>query len=101
MTIDWGQMATAEDWAMAKTAARRAGMVCSRLQGRLVLGPQVCAALDALIDDPATPWAMAEAIRHANTWHRTSQAIDELGYLLGYSAEEMDALFDAAMTVVV
>lgn len=92
---------SAEDRAAEAIAARRAGMVCSRLQGRLVLGPEVCATLDALVDDPATPWAMAEAIRHAGTWHRTSQAIDELGYLLGFSAEEMDALFDAAMTVAV
>jgi hypothetical protein len=99
--IDWGQMETAEDRADAETVARRASMVCSRLQGRLVLGPQVCAALDAVASDPATPWAMAETIRNAVTWHRTSQAIDELGYLLGYSAEAMDDLFDAARAVVV
>lgn len=92
---------SAQEIAAAELAARRAGMVCSRLQGRLVLGPEVCATLDAVASDPATPWAMAETIRHASTWHRTSQAIDELGYLMGFTPEEMDALFDAAMAVVV
>ena len=81
--------------------ARRIGLVCSRLQGRLTLGADVCAALDAMAADPATPWAMRETITGANEWRRTSQTIDELGYLLGYDAAQMDALFEAAMQVAV
>ena len=80
-------------------AIERSTMICSRLQGRLTLGPETCAALDALAADPATPWAMRETITGAIEWRRTSQAMDELGYALGYSAEEMDALFRIAMTV--
>lgn len=83
----------------AELAAERAAMVCSRLQGRLVLGPQTCAAIDALAADPDTPWAMRETILNAIEWRRTSQAMTELGYLLGYTGEQMDALFRQAMTV--
>lgn len=82
-------------------AAWRAGAKCSRLQGRLTLGAEVCAALDAMAADPATPWAMRETITGAIEWRRSSQTIDELGYLLGYDAPRMDALFEAAMQVAV
>jgi len=82
-------------------AISRAGMIVSRLQGRLTLGSEVCAALDAIADDPETPWAMQEAIRNAMEWQRTSQTMDELGYLLGYTEEQMDLLFIAAEQVAV
>lgn len=82
-------------------AAERDAMVCSRLQGRLVLGEATSAALDAMAADPATPWAMRETINNAIEWRRTSQTMDELGYLLGYTPEQMDALFRVAMTVAV
>jgi hypothetical protein len=77
----------------------RAAMVCSRLQGRLVLGETVCAALDAMAVDPLTPWAMRETVQNAVEWTRTSQTIDELGYLLGFTETQMDDLFRAAMQV--
>ena len=80
-------------------AAERAAMVCSRLQGRLVLGEATCAAIDALAADPETPWAMRQTIANAIEWRRTSQAITELAYLLGYSDAQMDELFRIAMTV--
>ena len=80
-------------------AARRATMVCSPLQGRLVLGPEICAALDAMVADPATPWAVRETISKASEWHRTSQTIDTLGWAMGFSPEQMDALFEAAVQV--
>lgn len=80
-------------------AAARPGMVCSRLQGRLVLGETTCAAIDALAADPDTPWAMRQTISHAIEWRRTSQAMTELGYLLGYTDTQMDDLFQIAMTV--
>lgn len=80
-------------------AAERAGMACSRLQGRLVLGEATCDALDAMAADPQTPWAMRQTINNAIEWQRTSQAITELGYLLGYTETQMDDLFRAAMVV--
>jgi hypothetical protein len=82
-----------------RLTAERAAMVCSRLQGRLVLGEATCAALDAMAADPTTPWAMRQTIAHAIEWRRTSQAMTELGYLLGYSDAQMDELFRLAMTV--
>ncbi|WP_426033349.1 hypothetical protein [Cypionkella sp. TWP1-2-1b2] len=91
----------AEDLAAAELATRRAGMVCSPLQGRLTAGPEICAALDATAVDPSTPWAMREAIQNAREWRRTSQTIDELAWVLGFSPEQMDSLFEAAMAVAV
>ena len=80
-------------------AAERAAMKCSRLQGRLVLGEATCDALDAIAADDLTPWAMRQTIQNAIEWSRTSQAMTELGYLLGYSDTQMDDLFRQAMTV--
>ena len=97
--IDWGKMVTAEAAAAAALAQMRAGLTCTRLQGRLTLGEAVCAQIDALAADPATPWPMREAISHAGLWVRASQTMDELGYLLGYTDAQMDALFVAAAGV--
>lgn len=83
----------------ALAAARRARMRCSRLQGRLTLGPDICAGLDAFAADPQTSWAMREAITNAAEWQRGSQLMDELGYGLGFTPDQMDALFEIAMTV--
>lgn len=87
--------------AAAELAARRSNMVCSPLQGRLTAGPEICAALDATAANPDTPWAMREAIQNAREWRRTSQTIDEMAWLLGFTPEQMDSLFEAAMTVAV
>jgi hypothetical protein len=87
---------TVEAKAAAALAHRRAGMTCSRLQGRLTLGPDTCAVLDAIADDPAEPWPLRETIRHATEWHRTSETIDALAWVLGYTDGEMDSLFEAA-----
>lgn len=80
-------------------AAWRAAATCSRLQGRLTLGPAICEKLDAMAADPETPWAMRETITGAVEWRRSSETIDELGYLLGYDAAQMDAMFEAAMKI--
>ena len=80
-------------------ATERATMKCSRLQGRLVLGEATCDALDAMATDPTTPWAMRQTIQNAIEWRRMSQSMTELGYLLGYTDEQMDDLFRQAMTV--
>lgn len=83
----------------ADPAIERATMKCSRLQGRLVLGEATCDALDAMAADTLTPWAMRQTIQNAIEWNRTSQAMTELGYLLGYTDTQMDDLFRQAMTV--
>jgi hypothetical protein len=93
----WSIVALTED----DLRARRASLVCSRLQGRLTLGPAVCAVLDAKVADPETEWAMRETITSATEWRRSSQTITELGYLLGYDDAQMDALFETAMKVAV
>lgn len=80
-------------------AAERASMKCSRLQGRLVLGEATCALLDAMAVDDLIPWAMRQTIKNAIEWSRMSQSMTELGYILGYTPEQMDALFRLAMTV--
>ena len=80
-------------------ADERAAMKCSRLQGRLVLGEATCDALDAIAVDDLTPWAMRQTIQNAIEWNRTSQAMTELGFLLGYTDTQMDDLFRLAMTV--
>jgi len=80
-------------------SAERAAMKCSRLQGRLVLGEATCTALDAIAVDDLTPWAMRQTINNAIEWRRMSQSMTELGYLLGYTDEQMDDLFRIAMTV--
>lgn len=77
----------------------RSAMTVSRLQGRLTLGETTCNALDQIANNPETPWAMRQTILHAIEWKRTSQAMTELGYLLGYGPDQMDALFRAAAAV--
>ena len=89
------------DWDAIALAKERKGMVVSRLQGRLTLGPQTVSALDALAADPNTPWAMRETINNAAEWRRTSQAMDELAYALGFSESQMDDLFRVAMQVTI
>tara|TARA_R110000737_G_scaffold64473_7_gene92226 strand:- start:7211 stop:7627 length:417 start_codon:yes stop_codon:yes gene_type:complete len=78
---------------------KRKTMVCSPLQGRLALGEATCNAIDSMSSDPTTPWAMKQTINSAIQWSRTSQSIDELGYLLGYTPAQMDDLFTLAMTI--
>tara|TARA_R110000824_G_scaffold401040_1_gene610477 strand:+ start:1421 stop:1837 length:417 start_codon:yes stop_codon:yes gene_type:complete len=79
--------------------AQRMAMVCSPLQGRLALGEATCAAVDAMAADPDTMWAMKQTINSAIQWSRTSQSMDELGFLLGYTDAQMDDLFRLAMTI--
>lgn len=99
MQIDLSQLITAEARAATLLAERRAAMRCSRLQGRLTLGPEVCAALDAIAADPETPWAMRETIAHAVEWQRMSQTMDELAWVLGFTGDQMDVLFDQAQVL--
>jgi len=97
--IDWTQMITPAQQMAAADAHDRATLICSRLQGRLTLGPATCAALDAIAADPDTPWAMRETILNAVEWRCNSHAMDQLAWLLGYSDAARLALFRVARTV--
>ncbi len=94
--IDWTQVVTAEDKAAQVYQAEWDSLVCSRLQGRLVLGEATCATLDTIAADPATPWAMRETISNAMEWRCNSQSMDELSYLLGYTETQRLELFRIA-----
>lgn len=97
--LRWDVIPLTPQEAAAALADERASMKCSRLQGRLVLGEATCDALDAMAADDLTPWAMRQTIQNAIEWSRTSQSMTELGYLLGYTPDQMDELFRLAMTV--
>ena len=101
MNIDFTRLITPEARVAAALAERREAMVCSRLQGRLVLGPDVVARLDAIAADPAESWGLRETIANATEWHRNSQTMAVLAWVLGITDVQMDTLFEAAMQVVV
>ena len=79
----------------------RAGMVCTRLQGRLALGEAEIARLDAFIDSLPNNWALRQVVDNVVTWQRMSQDMQMLGFALNYTPEEMDAAFVMAMELVV
>jgi hypothetical protein len=78
-------------------AAKRAAMVISPLQGILTLGETEWGKVLAYRD--TATWAEKVIIDNADDWVRTSQNIAFFGYLLGYTDEQMDALFIAAAQV--
>lgn len=80
-------------------ADERAWMVCSRLQARLAIGPDTCAALDEMADDLKTPWALRQTLLYAPEWRRNHQSMDELGWALGYDHARIDDMFRLAMTL--
>ena len=80
-------------------AKERASMKCTVRQARIVLGEDVCAALDAMANDAEYPWAFRQTLKYATVWERTLPEIDEIGWALGYTPEEIDDLFRRAMTV--
>jgi len=79
------------------SAELRAAMVISPLQGILTLGE---AEWGKVLEYRETAtWAEKIIIDTADDWVRTSQNIAFFGYLLGYTDEQMDALFIAAAQV--
>jgi hypothetical protein len=78
-------------------AQSRAAMVISPLQGILTLGETKWGKVLAYRDTAS--WAEKVVIDNAADWVRTSQNIAFFGYLLGYTDEQMDALFIAAAQV--
>jgi len=79
-------------------AAERARMVCSPLQGKLTLGETAWVAVEAWRDTYAT-WAQRQIIDSAREWDRLSENMQFIAYLLGYTDEQVDALFRQAMQV--
>ena len=77
----------------------RAGMVCTRLQGRLALGKAEIDRLDAFIDSFPNSWALREVVDNSVSWRRTSQDMVMLGFALGYDDNEMDDAFIRAMAI--
>ena len=75
----------------------RKKMVCTVRQARIVLGETVCNQLDAMSNDPEVPWALRQTLKHATVWERTLPEIDEIGWALGYTNEQIDDLFRQAM----
>jgi hypothetical protein len=75
----------------------RAAMVISPLQGILTLGEVEWGKVLAYRDTAS--WAEKQIIDHAGDWQRNSENIAFFGYLLGYTDEQMDALFIAAAQV--
>ena len=78
-------------------AQARASMVISPLQGILTLGETEWGKV--LSYRETASWAEKVVIDSAQDWQRTSQNIAFFGYLLGYTDEQMDALFVAAAQV--
>ena len=74
-------------------------LTCTRFQGRMALGAERCAQLDAIAADPATPWATREAIANTTEWIRNSPLVDSIGAAFGLSSGEIDDLFAAARSI--
>lgn len=79
-------------------AAERATMVCSPMQGILTLGETEWAKVLEYQNATAT-WQERVIIDSALDWKRNSQNIAFFQYLLGYTDEQVDNLFRAAMQV--
>ena len=78
----------------AELTKARAAMVISPMQGILTLGETEWGKVLAYRDTAS--WQERIVIDSALDWRRDSQNIAFFGFLLGYTAEQMDALFIAA-----
>jgi len=78
----------------AELTKARAAMVISPMQGILTLGEKEWGKVLAYRDTAS--WQERIVINSALDWRRDSQNIAFFGFLLGYTAEQMDALFIAA-----
>jgi len=83
----------------ATLAAWRATAVCSPMQGKLALGADQWAIVEAYRDDPATTWAERVIIDSASQWVRMSENIAFFAYLLGLTDPQVDDLFRAAALI--
>jgi hypothetical protein len=81
-------------------AKARDQMTCTKTQGILTLGETKWVEVLAYRDLATTSWAEKMIIDSATDWHRTSQNIQFIGYLVGYTDEQMDAMFVSAKDIV-
>ena len=81
----------------AMLAAEREGMSCTALQGKLAIGEDLWTEVVAYRD--TAPWSQKMVIDSSDVWHRNSEDIQFLGYLLGVTDEQMDNLFRFAVTL--
>jgi hypothetical protein len=75
-------------------------MSCTKTQGILTLGETKWAEVIEYRDLSTTSWAEKMIIDSATDWHRNSQNIQFIGHLVGYTDEQMDAMFIAAKDIV-
>jgi hypothetical protein len=76
----------------------RAGMSCTKMQGVLTLGEANWSKVMNFYTTDAT-WVQKAIIDSAANWQRTSDDLKFIGYLIGFDANQMDALFAAAALV--
>ena len=79
----------------AALAAARGSWSCTQMQGILALGESKWG--EVLAYRAGASWAEKVIIDSAQDWRRTSQNVQFIGYLVGFTDEQMDALFIAAI----
>lgn len=85
--------------AIAALQAQREGWAVDRWQIKTALGKDRWAAIESFGTSPDAPWGLQTVIADAMVIPRVSQTIDLLAYILGWSDEDVDQLFQAAMTL--
>jgi len=80
-------------WIEGAQVAVARELSCTRMQARIAMGSDMCAQLDAIGADPATPWELRERLRSAGAWDRSHPFINEIGSVLNLSGDQIDALF--------
>jgi hypothetical protein len=83
-----------------KLAKDRNQMSCTKTQGILTLGETKWVEVLEYRDLSTTSWAEKMIIDSATDWQRNSQNIQFIGYLVGYTDEQMDAMFVSAKDIV-
>jgi hypothetical protein len=76
---------------------QRESMSCSKMQGILTLGETKWG--EVLTYRETATWSEKMVIDSAQEWQRTSENIQFIGYLIGFTDEQMDEMFTAATTV--
>lgn len=75
-------------------AQERKGMSCSPMQGILTIGEEKWG--EVLTYRETATWAEKVIIDSSTEWQRVSENIEFIGYLIGYSDEQMDDMFRTA-----
>jgi hypothetical protein len=78
----------------------RAGMTCSRAQGKTVIGAAIWDQVTALAEDATTPWGLKVVIYDTYVWNRLDPNMDALIWAMNLTQEQADDLFRAAMKLV-